>query len=123
MIGICVHDPDTFIEQPSNIRQWASEVLSSELSDAKLSEDAKVGFVMAQGALAFEESEKKAKKDLPEQMRSFMTTNGLNADAYTMKVFSEDLKQDLKILCMAAVKENGTTAKEPQAKHWWQFWE
>ena len=107
MMEICVHHPDTSIEQPSNIRQWASDVLSNELADAKLSADAKVGFVMAQGALAFEESETKAKKDLPEQMRNFMTNNGLDADAYTMKVFSEELRQDLKILCMAAVKENG----------------
>jgi len=108
-----VHSPDSLIEQPSNVRQWATEVLGMNFKNSTLSSNAKVGFVMAQGRLSFEESLEQVKKDLPEQMRLFMTNNGLEPSAYDMPSFSEDLRNDLKILCMAAIRSK---------KKWWEFW-
>ncbi len=104
MIGICIHAPGTVIEPPSNIRQWATEVLAEKFADGSLFPDAKVGFLVASGSSSFKASEKSAWKDLPEQMRTFMTNNGLEPSAYEFQSFSEDLRRDIKVLCMVAIR-------------------
>ncbi len=104
MMGICVHDPDVFIEPPSNVKQTAGEALRDAVQNGSLSPTAKVGFAVACGAMAFAESEKAAAEDLPKQLRGFMKENGLSLDDYDLRTFSEELRADLKILWAYAAK-------------------
>jgi tetratricopeptide (TPR) repeat protein len=105
MIGVCVHSPDTWVNPPSDVRQWAVKVLSKRPENVSLSSEAKVGFLMTLGTSGFEESEKSAWKDLPGHMRTFMGKHGLDSSAYELQSFSEDLRSDLKILCMIAIRK------------------
>jgi len=110
MIGICVHDPDTLVEPPSVVRDWATKALAGQIKDASLSPVAKTAFLMTQGAMSYAESEKAAAADLPEQMREFMVSSGLDPAAYDLRSFTEELRADLKILCMAAVRKEAPQA-------------
>jgi hypothetical protein len=105
VVGICVHDPDTLVEPPRVVRDWATKALAGQIKDASLSPEAKTAFLMTQGAASFEESAKTAAADLPEQMRQFMVSSGLDPAAYDLQSFTEELRADLKILCMAAVRK------------------
>ena len=102
MIGICVHNPDTYIEPPSNVRQTALTALANSRSNARLSEGAKVEFLIAQGAKPFGESEILAQQDLPKQLHQFMDQNGLDPDAYEVDRFSEQLAEEVKVLWATA---------------------
>jgi HEAT repeat protein len=110
MIGICVHDPDTLVQRPSVIRDWAARSLAGQLPGASLSADAKTGYIDALGAQSFEESERQAARDLPGQMREFMESNGLDPDAYQMRTYTDELRPNLKILVMAAVRREAPRA-------------
>ena len=76
MVGICVHNPDIFLEPPSNVKDTANKSLSENMQTASLSSEAKTAYLITQGAMSFNESEKQAKNDLPEQMNQFMNQNG-----------------------------------------------
>jgi len=106
MVGICVHDPDIFLEPPSNVRITASQSLSTAMKNASLSGDAKTAYFIVQGSMSFEEREKLASNDLPEQMNQFMKNNALKRDAYDIQFFSEDLRHDIKVLWAVAVRKN-----------------
>lgn len=105
MVGICVHDPGICLEPPSNVKNTAMQSLSAAMRKASLSKDARTAYLIAQGAMSFEESEKQASHDLPEQMRQFMKKNGLEPDAYDIQFFSEVLRDDIKVLWAIAVRK------------------
>lgn len=104
MIGICVHDPDIYLEPPSNVRNIAAQSLSEAMKKASLSSNAKTAYLIAQGTISFEESEKQASKDLPEQMNKFLKQNDFDPDVYEIHYFSEDLRDDIKVLWAIAVQ-------------------
>ena len=110
MIGICVHNPRTFIEPPSNVKQTAAYSLSEGIKGASLSPNAKTAFMIVQGNQSFEDSEKQARIDLPDQLKKWMKQQGLSPDNYTFDYFDESLQSDLKILWGVAIK-NPTLVK------------
>lgn len=112
MIGLCVHEPNTLIDPPGNVKQFFENVLNDHFDKVSLSPIAKVGFLMTQGAMSFAESEKVAWKDLPDQILNFMTSNSLDPNAYEMKTFSEDLGKNLKILFIAAFHKDTLSEKK-----------
>ncbi len=105
MLGMCVHDPDVLIDPPSNVKQTATKALGEAVRNASLSPNAKVGFAVSHGRLAFAECEKQASEDLPNQLRDFMRNSGLSPDDYDLRSFSEELRSDIKILWALATKK------------------
>ncbi|MCG7850958.1 MAG: hypothetical protein MIO92_00390 [Methanosarcinaceae archaeon] len=105
MLGICAHDPDVLLAPPSNIKSTAEGSLNRGLVNASLSVDAKTGYVLTQGGINFTTVEQNAQTDLPEQMRLFMEKNGLDTGKYEIKYFSENLRDDIKVLWAAAVRK------------------
>lgn len=106
MLGICVHNPDILLESPSNVRNTANESLMKNMQSASLSSNAKTAYVIPQGALSFNESEKQATIDLPEQMNQFMSQNGFEPAEYEIQNFSEKLREDIKVLWSAAIRKS-----------------
>jgi len=106
MLGICVHNPDILLEAPSNVRNTANESLMKNMQGASLSSNAKTGYAITQGALSFDESEKQATNDLPEQMNQFMSQNGFDPAEYEIQNFSEKLREDIKVLWAAAIRKS-----------------
>ena len=113
MIGICIHDPETIVKPPSNVRDWASEALTGNGKSGLLSPDAKIGFFITQGSFSFEESEKIAFVDLPEQMKTYMLKNDLDPSAYNMDSFTHMWRSDLKVLCMIAARKVTSQVSTP----------
>ena len=105
MIGICVHNPDVYLEPPSNVKDTANKSLSENVQKALLSSDAKTAYYITQGTLSFTESEAKAKIDLPEQMNQFMTKNGFEPNDYEIQFFSEKLRDDIRVLWSIAIRK------------------
>jgi hypothetical protein len=124
MCGICVGPPDTYIEHPSNLKQWASEVLGMNYENVKLSPKGKVEFMTLNGETSFEERLKDAEKMLPEEMQNYMEKHGLKSNSYEVLSFIEDLGSDMKILCMAATKKGKHPIRPAtnENKKWWQIW-
>lgn len=116
MIGICTHEPDIFIEPPSNVRERASIVLKENMKNTSLSPDAKVGFFIAQGHLSFSESKAEASKDLPEQLKNFMIENNVPLDNYNLQFFSEKPSSDIKILWAVATRKKSNSTLEKNLK-------
>ena len=116
MLGICVHDPATYVEPPSVVRDWATRSLAGQLPGASLSREAKTRYMGALGARSFEESAQQAARDLPGKMREFMVSSDLDPEAYQMHTYTDELRPNLKILVMAAVrKEAARAAPTPPA--------
>ena len=105
MIAICVHDPDVYLQPPTNVKDIAIQTLERLFKGYTLSSNAKVAYLISQGRLSFVESEKKASKDLPEQMKNFMTNNGLEPNKYNFRFSSENLRANIKVLWTIAVKK------------------
>ena len=105
MLGICAHDPDVYLLPPSNIKSVAEGSLNRGLVNASLSVDAKTGYILTQGGVNFMTVKQNAKRDLPEQMHLFMETNGLDIGKYEIKYFSENLRDDIKVLWAAAARK------------------
>lgn len=104
MLGICVHDPDIFLESPSNVKDTAMKSLGQLFKGYTLSPNAKVSYLISQGNLSFVESEKKASKDLPEQLKEYILNIGLKPEEYEFKYSSENLRDDIKVLWGIAIK-------------------
>lgn len=105
MVGICVHNPDIFLEPPSNVKDTANNSLIENIQGASLSSDAKTTYLITQGAMSFTESEQQVKNDLPEQMNQFMKKNGFEPDEYEIQFFSEKLREDIKVLWAIAIRK------------------
>lgn len=106
MMGICVHNPNILLEAPKDVRNTANESLMKHMEGASLSSKAKTAYVIAQGALSFDDSEKQATNDLPEQMNQFMSQNGFDPAEYEVQNFSEELRADIKVLWAAAIRKS-----------------
>ena len=104
MVGICVHDPDILLQPPSNVKDTAMKSLSAAIKNASLSSSAKTAYLITQGAMNFKESEEEASKDLPEQIKLFMNKNGFDQNKYDIQTFSEDLRNEIKVLWAVAIR-------------------
>lgn len=105
MVGICVHNPDVYLEAPRNVKDTANKSLRENVQRALLSSDAKIAYFITQGAMSFTESEEQAKNDLPEQMNQFMKQNGFDPNEHEIQFFSEKLREDIKVLWSIAIRQ------------------
>jgi len=105
MVGICVHDPDILLKPPNNVKNTAIKSLRVAFKNASLSPNAKTAYLIAQGSMTFKQSEEQASKDLPEQMQLFMNKNGFDLNKYDIKFFSEDLRENIKVLWATAIRK------------------
>lgn len=98
-------------DRPHPCTETAAQALAAGPLDAGgESPKAKTTFLVVQGAMSFEESERTAIQDLAEQMQGFMASSGLDPGAYDLQSFTEERRSDLKVLCMAAVRKEAPGA-------------
>ena len=98
MLTMVAHPRDILMTEPSNIRRWSEQILKDEQTKRRLHPDAITGLIMAPGV-----SVDKAMHDLPEQMRKFMKSEGLNPRRYDTESFAQCTKREnVKFICMIA---------------------
>ncbi|MBN2404474.1 MAG: hypothetical protein JXE06_02735 [Coriobacteriia bacterium] len=103
MLIMVVHPDSTFIEPPSNVKEFCTNVATDNLVGIEMDAGAAAGVIPVPYSGTLDDAVALAQRDLPDVMNDFLAQQGVSAAGLDMQYGVDELNPTIKLVYTAAV--------------------